>query len=55
MKLFLSFRYISDVMCLERKGNATKGKCIISFCAEPFLVKIATFSWPPFVTWLWEG
>ena len=22
---------------------------------EPFLVKIATFSWPPFVTWLWEG
>ena len=25
-------------------------------CCEPFFGKIsATFSWPPFVTWLWEG
>ena len=30
------------------------GECIVISC-ESFLVKIATFSWSPFVTWLREG
>ena len=40
----------------ENKRNATMGKCSIISCAVSlFWVKIETFSWPPFVTWLWEG
>ena len=40
----------------RNKGNATMGECIVISCESFFGgVKIATFSWPPFVTWLREG
>ena len=60
MKLKHDFFKITTIFLMEcvwrNKGNATMGKCIIIYCAVSlFLVKLATFSWPPFVTWLWEG
>ena len=46
IKTFLNYRYISDVMCLEKWGKCHYFSLVLSLFNRDTL----TFSWPPFVT-----